>query len=324
MLDFAGYTRRSLFRLGASLLLNGAANRTLALGRFSALEQVAHSLALDTAIWHYRQYVVHATIMLGSIPIFSKQNVGGAAVALEAADENAYTVTALQLTAGSSPERLKGFNRFGATQEIVREEKGVVKESAYVSFMATSREKGLADARKAFVAQAGKQMFTVARGRATAAGCTSGLEHRALDLKYTWCNCVDLLDELETGNPLPAERPVANYGPGCLPTFLFAVRRATQKNADGASNYIHNGEVFRLRTQIKMDQNSGQRIITGWTSEIGERSEAEFKIWLANDDATALPVKIEFHPRAFLKLTLEADQSAHTPALQPVLGRSAS
>jgi hypothetical protein len=145
-----------------------------------------------------------------------------------------------------------------------------------------------------------------------------------LDLKYTWCNCVDLLDELDTGDPLPAEEPVANYGPGCLPTFLFAVRRATQKSADGASNYIHNGKVFRLRTQLKMDQNSGQRIITGWTSEIGERSEAEFKIWLANDDATALPVKIEFHPRAFLKLTLEADQSSHSTALQPVLGRSAS
>ena len=257
--------------------------------------------------------------MLGSIPIFSKQSVGGAAIALEEAQDKETAVTGLQLAAGSWPERLKGFNRYGATQEVVREEKGAVIESAYVSFMATSREKGLADARKAFASQAGMQMFTVARGRATSAGCAFGLQHQMLAAKYTWCNSMAVLDQLAGKTPLAPEERVANYGPGCLPTFLFAVRRAIVNGEDSTSAYVHNGKVYRLRMQTKVDEDSGLRVMSGASMSAEERGESNFRVWVSPKDRTGLPCRIEFRAKSFLKLTLDTDRSASVESLQPLL-----
>ena len=165
MLGIAGYTRRNVLRLGAS-----------------ALHRVAGSVSLDAATWDYRQYAVHATVMLGSVPLF-KRNVGGAAFA--------------------SPTQ--------------------------------------------------NQIFTVARGRATIAGCTFLLQHRTLDAKVRWTNCGELLAGLDaTTALLPAAR-VANYRPGCLPTFLFAVHK-----------------VYGLRLHSKLDGNSGLTLETD--SSTGERA----------------------------------------------------
>jgi hypothetical protein len=319
MLGLAGYTRRWILRLGASLLLNGSAFRLSAFGRSSALKQVAGTISTDAAAWQYREYAVHATVMLGSLPLYSKRNVGGAAVAFEQAKQNESALTALQFIAGSWPDRLHGFNRFGAIREIVREEGKAVTPSAYAGFIATSQEKGLADARKAFASPTQGQVFTVAFGRATATGCTFLMQQLALDAKLCWTDCADLLDGLDTNTTLPPERQVANYGPGCLPTFLFAVHRGSTSSSESPSTYIHNGKVYCLRTQSKMDQTSGHRMITGWTAEVGGRGESEFKLWLAPDDPRSLPVKIEFRARSFLKLTLETGQSTQGRALQPLL-----
>ena len=306
-----------MFRIAAALWLRGADSRLSARDGASPLAEAAGSV--DKGTWRYRQYAVHATVMVGSIPIFSKQNVGGAAMALEEAQDQETAVTGLQLTAGSWPERLKGFNRYGLTQEVVREEKGAVTESAYVSFMATSREKGLADARKAFASQTGTQMFTVARGRATNAGCAFALQHRTLDAKYTWCNSMAVLDQLAGKTPLAPEERVANYGPGCLPTFLFAVRRAIVNGEDSTSAYVHNGKVYRLRMRTKADEDSGLRVMTGVSVSAEEREEGGFRIWFSPQDPTGLPCKIEFRAKSFLKLTLETDRSASVESLQPLL-----
>ena len=245
-------------------------------------------------------------------------------MAFEKAAQNQSTLTGLQFIAGSWPDRLRGFNRFGAIQEIVREESEAVTQSGYAGFMSTSREKGLTDARKAFASPTATQMFTVAFGRATATGCTFLTQQRALDAKLCWANCGSLLDGIDANATLPPEERVANYGPGCLPTFLFAVRRAFTRGADGPTSYIHNGKVYHLRIESKVEQASGNRMITGRTSAVGERGETEFKFWVAPGDPAAFPVKIEFRARSFLKLTLEAEQSTRGSALRPLLKNRAT
>lgn len=239
-------------------------------------------------------------------------------MAFEQAIQDNSVLTGLQFIAGSWPDRLRGFNRFGATQEIVREQKQAIAQSAYVGFMASSREEGLSDARKAFVSPTGTQTFTVAVGRATAEGCTYVTKQRTFDSKLRWTDCVGFMGDLDADTKLPPETHVANYGPGCLPTFLYAVRRATT-SPDQSSTYVHNGKVYRLRVQSKVDAKSGQRVITGWTSEIGTRGESEFRFWLAQNDPTSLPIRIEFRARSFLKLTLETEETAFKHALRPLL-----
>jgi hypothetical protein len=312
-------TRRSVLRVGAFFSLNSGANRLSAHGRSSAARQTVGSMPRTGSPWRYCEYSVHATIILGSIPFYLKKNVGGAAMSLEQSVDNLSNATALQFIAGSWPDRLHGFNRFGAIQEIVREEDHSVSQSGYTGFIPSSREEGLTEARKAFSSPAKTQMFTVAFGKATKAGCTFLTQHRVLDANLRWTGCADLLAHIEPGVTLPPEEPVANYGPGCLPTFLFAARRASAAGGEARTQYVHNGKVYRLRVQSKFDKSSGNRVITGWTSAVGEKAETEFRFWVSPDDLSGLPLKIEFRPKSFLRLTLEATEGAKEQALKPLL-----
>ncbi len=105
------------------------------------IDRLADQAAPGVIITHTRRYRVHATISVLSVPLFSKDNVGGACAIVEEAVCGPSRTTALQFAGGSWPERLKGFNRFGMTQEAVSERGEDVLESAYLSFMTTSAER---------------------------------------------------------------------------------------------------------------------------------------------------------------------------------------
>jgi len=249
------------------------------------------------------RYRVNATLMVACVPVFSKQNVGGAYLGVEQTAVDGSTVTRLEFAAGSWPERLKGFNRFGATRETVREENGAVVESAYVSFMASSREKNFSEARRAFASAPESLPLTVARGRSTSAGCTFAIEHRTAPGNYSWRNCLDLAGEFD-GLPLPPAATLEEYPTRALPTFLFALHRAIRTDSPAAATlYTHNGKVYRLRTRAQIDPRSGEIALTCSIS-----GQTEFKLWLASRDRTGLPKRIEFHPKSFLNLTLEQEE----------------
>lgn len=114
-----------------------------------------------------RRYAVHATMVVGCLPIFTKWRVGGALLSLEDAAIAEGGVTALRFVGGSWPERLKGFNRFGMTEETVRMEHGAIAESSYLGFMTSCPEKNLHEAEAAFPAATEKLPLTIAYGKAT-------------------------------------------------------------------------------------------------------------------------------------------------------------
>jgi hypothetical protein len=236
--------------------------------------------------------------MVACVPVFSKQNVGGAYLGVEQTAVDGATVTRLDFAAGSWPERLKGFNRFGATREMVREENRAVVESAYVSFMASSHEKNFREARQAFQNAPESLPLTVARGRSTADGCAFAIEHRTAPRNYSWQNCLDLAAEFDRLALPPAESAAR-----VLPTFLFALHRAILMDSPETTTlYTHNGKAYRLRTRSQIDLHSNEIAFTCSIS-----GQTEFKLWLGSRDRTALPTRIEFHPKSFLKLTLEQE-----------------
>jgi len=198
-------------------------------------------------------YRVNATVVVACLPVFSKQNVGGASVAVEKTVVDAHTTTRLEFAAGTWPERLEGINRFGVTRETVQEESATLVESSYVSFMASSREKTFSDAREALRNTPASQALTVARGRSTAAGCAFRIENCTAPENSSWRNCLDLANSFE-GLPLPQIEPLAGYSAGTLPTFLFTVWRAIRSDAaETTALYTHNGNVYRLRTRSQVD-----------------------------------------------------------------------
>jgi hypothetical protein len=253
-----------------------------------------------------RRYRVHATIEILSVPLVSKDNVGGACFTVEQVVSGTSRTTVLQFSGGSWPERLRGFNRFGMTREEVREEGASISESAYLSFMTSSAEKSLEQARRAFEDSSRAMPITVAHGNATRSGYSSALDRLTASARYSWSNAAQLMEEIRVHVSAEQEVSLGEERASAFPTFLYAVRAAVLAGAEtGRCTFIHDAKLYRLRTRMK-----GQEL-TGWIAEQRSDREFEFRVWF--DSPGELPARIEFRPKSFLRLVFEHDPSAKEP-----------
>jgi len=74
-----------------------------------------------------------------------------------------------------------------------------------------------------------------------------------------------------------------------------------------------------MRQQV--DSSSNELIMTGWTSASRERDESGLRLWFAPSDHAALSRRIEFRPKGFFKLALEADET-RSGSVQLISNRS--
>lgn len=288
------------------------------MSRALAQEMIASLNSVPRRGVRIRRYVVNATLMLGAVPLFTKACAGGALLSIEEAGSGACGSVGLQFGAGTWPERIRGFNRFGMTQETVRLEHGAIAETAYMSFMTASREANFSQAEKAFRSRADCLPVTIAHGRSTASGSTGGVLHDAVDAGVSWADCPKLIDQLRARTDLKPENVSQQNSGAVLPTFLYAVRQAVLRNErKTAAGYTHNGEIYRLRTEAR-EERSGKLIITARTSRLGVRGESEFKLWVAPGADADLPDRIEFRAKSYLKLTLETDERQNGLAFKPL------
>lgn len=266
---------------------------------------------------------MQATVLLASILLFTKSRVGGALLSIEENGTHECGAVALQFGAGTWPDRLKGFNRFGATQEIVRFDHGQLTESSYYGIMTAAREANLSQAEQAFRSSTPSITLSVGYGASTAAGCEAKVEHKAVPSTYSWPDCPRLMGELRgrrlantTGTAGPMQRSV-------LPTFLYAVRNAILSGQTHTSTrYTHNGEIYSLTTERRPSNQSGEHVFTGRILDEKSHRESEFRVWL--DSAAQLPLRIEFRAKNYLKLTLEADDHETLPVFERILDETES
>jgi hypothetical protein len=271
---------------------------------------------------HLRRYRVHATITLLSVPIFSKENVGGACAMVEESASGSSRVSSIQFSSGSWPERLKGFNRFGMAQEAVREEAGSIAESAYLSFMTSSGEKNLDQAKKSFTEQANAQQISVAHGRASRTGYASALDHLTVPARSTWADCPRLIVEMKE-RLSPLKEAVAANRDSAYQPFLHTVRSAMISGASSAERvFAHNAKLYRLRTRTSPVAEG--ILLVGKIAECGSNQETEFKVWFDPNDASGLPLRFEFRPKSFLHLVYEQDPSVSAPKFSSVIAQEAS
>jgi hypothetical protein len=256
------------------------------------------------------------------VTVFSKDNVGGGCLMFEQAVSGSTRTTALQFSGGSWPDRLRGFNRFGMTQEAVRTEDAVVEESAYLSFMTTSNDKNFDQARKAFEDQTSSLPIAVAHGQVKRSGYVSALDRLTASASYTWCDCARLIAEIRTRISTPAAAPVSQADCVAQP-FLHAVRSAMLCDAETQrSVFVHNAKLYRLRSRIAAGRDLRQ--LTGWIAEQGSDRETEFCVWFDPRDPERLPVRIEFRPRSFLHLVFEHDPAASGPVFPSLMAKEQS
>jgi hypothetical protein len=278
-------------------------------------ERVALSMPAPgrTTLVRSQTYRVHARVVLLSVPIFYKTDVGGGLALVEqngAAQERA---TALQFCAGSWPDRLKGFNRFGLAQEVVRDDRARILESAYLSFMTTSAEKNFSEARSAFQNSAAGLTFSVAHGHSTPGASESKIDRLPVAGHFDWKRSSQVVDEFR-GRLTPSVPAPHCGGQGASATFLYAVHRAMQSPAAELEQpFLHLSKAYTLSTKKK----SGQ--LAGVIREPESGSRSEFRLWLDPADPGAPPLRIEFRAKSYLHLIFEAAPPSVESAVRPML-----
>jgi hypothetical protein len=263
---------------------------------------------------HFQRYRVQAAVSLFGVPVIWKDGVGAACLLVEEAASGA--ATAIQFVSGSWPDRLKGFNRFGMTQEVVLEENGSVRESGYISFMTSSPEKNSDQAYRAFTERPRMLTLAVACGLASPSGYRWSLEHPSIAPEATWLDGPSLMEKFR-GQEVALHDGALPSRDRVYPTFLHSVRKTILRRSSERCTFIHNAKLYDLHPRFS--ESGGSALLTGRIAEQGASGESEFRVWFDASDPAALPSKIEFRPKSFLHLTFHQDPAAGGPSFRRLI-----
>jgi hypothetical protein len=254
--------------------------------------------------------------------VLHRKGVGdGAATWRDSAGANGGTERFLEFIGRSAPEHAAGLSRFGFLQETSRGAQGAPRESRYFGVMTSSTEESAAEARRALHSEAKEAWFSAIEGYAGAArtetvsarflapartsvGERRGLIERA---RQALTEAAGLKRETATGEPL---RP-----------FLHVLADLLRGTASSEGRYTYNGCVYRMRVEKSRDAKAARQFsdagliapgaaveqVAGKLWREGGGKASEFRLWVPVGEAHPLPLRIEYQPKGYLRLTFEAE-----------------
>jgi len=324
-------TRRAVLRASLAWLAAkaGRAWGAAASRAHPVLDPVAFTLhGFTPAAAFQRRYRMDATILLLGAPIFTRTAAGGGYASVEKSAEigteldgdRAATALGLQFAAGSDPARAHGLNRFGILQEaVVTRGAGSATELSFAGLMTRAREESFEQGRRALASAAQAAEGVVARGRMSPSAIETWIDAVDLSPDCNWSNLNKTLSDARRREPQMSPRVSP---PGSATTFLDAMRGAALcPDAVIRRQFLHAGKLYWLETR-RQPQRASQ---AGWELEGAIRGldgarRAEFRTAYAAGDGSGIPIRIEYRPRSFLRLTFEAE-AVSQPAI-PSMFRS--
>jgi hypothetical protein len=319
-------SRRELFRLIGCCLAcevrsNGAGPESL---------EVEPALEVDR-LWERgraekiteRAFRVDATVLLLSVPILRRNGVGDARVALRqapAAEENGFrNRLALEFAASSDPAHAHGLDRMGWIREVVLERDGAVQRAGVLGIMSDSPEQTVEEARTALRNYPSVERLIAIDSSFSGGGGECRTRSRVIRFQAprgNWTRgegLTDLARQSFQSNPAAWKEkqwPGERGGPS---TFLYALKRSLEPGGARATEYIWNQNRYALRIQREPDANARHEFSAPVDRVRGEFENltqnlrpVRFQIWVDRESPVPMPLRIEFQPRPFLRLTLEA------------------
>ena len=252
-----------------------------------------------------RRYRADAVILLFGIALYRRSGVGGGQVSVEETGEGAEKRRTLFFAAGSDPKRAHGLKRLGWIREVVLGSGAAPAEAEYFGVLTSSPEESLEQSRKSISApQSGKTLYSAVSGRNTAGRSRSAVTHFEFSSDANWSDRA-LIDEAQStfhGNVAWRETSwpeAANHAP---PTFLLQMATLLEQRTKRASGrYVYNEQEYLLELET-----SPQGAVRGKVRNRRTGNQTAFRVWLENSPRSVVPIKIEFQPRSFLRLTFEA------------------
>jgi hypothetical protein len=250
-------------------------------------------------------------ILLLGIPIYRRAGVGSGQVSVEETGEGAQARRTLFFAAGSDPKRALGMARLGWMREVSHGGDPGPVETEYFGVLTSSPEESLESARKAVAAPpGGLSRFAAVNGRHTAGRSRSALTHFEFDSGAPWSDrsLIEKSHSAFTADTVWRETSWPDSPGQPPPTFLFCLERLLQQRAKGSGTYVYNEQEYLLDLGAARQEGPPDRLlaIKGAIRNRRTGKRTAFRVWLANTPNSVIPVRIEFQPRSFLRLSFEA------------------
>ncbi len=269
-----------------------------------------------------RAYRVDATILLLSMPVLRRSGVGDARVALRqffgAAEKGPQSRFALEFAAASDPTRAHGLDRMGWIREVVIEKDGCAQRAGVLGIMSYSPEQTADEARTALRTDPGAEQL-IAIDSSHSGGLERHTRSRVMRFQVprgNWTGGEGLPDlARQSFQSCAASWKEAQWpGTAAAPsTFLYALKRALEQGGTRAAEYIWNQDRYVIKLQREADSSASREFsaavdrIRGELQNISRNLRpVRFQIWIDRDSPVPMPLRVEFQPRSFLRLTLEA------------------
>lgn len=315
-----GFTRRTLLRSWLVSLIGNMQAASAGTG-FDPIRFTLRGLA-PTAVFE-RRYRMDATILLLGAPIFTRTAAGGGYASVEISSGDGALAVALQFAAGSDPARAHGLNRFGILQEAIVERNGRT-DISFAGIMTRSREESFEQGRKALASTAPGAEGVLARGRSINSADGGSIIR-------TWIDPIDLAADRNWSNVKDTLGDALRREPGALPrettpasatTFLGAMRSAALcPDAIVRHEFTHAGKPYHLETRRHPQR---PLELAGIIHNAAGARCAEFRTAYESGDESGIPIRIEYRPRSFLRLTFEAAREANQPPVPSMFGQESA
>lgn len=257
-----------------------------------------------------RKYRADAAILLFGMTIYRRAAVGDGEASMDESGEGASLHRTLFFAAGSDPKRARGVSRLGWMRETVVGPEAAPSQIGYSGVLSSSPEESLDHARRSVAApNSGRNTFGAVMGTNGAGRSRSAIAHFEFDASAVWSDraLIHQAHSLFNGNVNWRETSWPDSPNQAPPTFLLQLVTLLNKRIRTATGrYVYSEQEYLLTLERQQPGRSRERLVAvrGKIRNLCTSRETSFRLWL--EDSSIVPVRFEFQPRSFLRLTFEA------------------
>ena len=269
-----------------------------------------------------RRYRADAQILVVSVPVLRRSGVGGGSVVWREWREPAGLNRLLEFTGYSNPERAAGLNRLGLIRETSRAEDTAVRESSYFGVMTASPEESAEEAHQALHSTATEATYSAIHGRIAGGQVETATVLFRGPARLSPERRKELFARAEQALSSAPNKAPEFRANGAIPAlFLHALADALRNPERGQTQYVYNGRLYRLWVRHAADPRAavyfrergliragaGVVQVAGKVRREAGGKETEFRLWIEEGAAQPVPLRIDFQPKAYLRLVFEAE-----------------
>ena len=257
-----------------------------------------------------RTYRADAAILFLGISIYRRKGVGDGKASMEETGEEAALRRTLFFAAGSDPQRALGLSRLGWMREVVLGPATTPSEITYSGVLTSSPEEDLENARKSVATpSSGRSVFSAVSGHNTTGRSRSAITHFEFAASASWSDraLVHRAESTFVANATWRETSWPDSPYQAPPTFLYQLATLLRKRSrSAAGRYVYGEQEYLMGLEAQKPSRERLVPVRGKVRNLRTGNETTFRLWLDEASTSAVPVRFEFKPRSFLRLTFEA------------------